>query len=91
MEDAQVYSCQPALATRLLGDDAFHGSSTIVKPVVGKFVRTLLSIAWNWHRKVNHREVNKIDTGVREVGEKWKCASLKCCFQRCSSTISVIE
>ncbi|KAF8422282.1 P-loop containing nucleoside triphosphate hydrolase protein [Boletus edulis BED1] len=71
-EDAQIYLAQNNLAVELFGEEAFIESSDYLKPVVGNFCRTLLSHTWNRYRKLNHRELNKMQKGIANVGDKWK-------------------
>ena len=44
--------------------------------MVGRFVQTLITIAWNRHRKVIVRETKKIDTGLKDVKDKWTGPSI---------------
>ncbi|KAG6370138.1 P-loop containing nucleoside triphosphate hydrolase protein [Boletus reticuloceps] len=71
-EDAQIYLAQNNLAVELFGEGAFIESSDYLKPVVGNFCRTLLSQTWNRYRKLNHRELDKMQKGIANVGDKWK-------------------
>ena len=44
--------------------------------MVGRFVQTLITIAWNRHRKVIVWETKKINTGLKDVKDKWTGLSI---------------
>lgn len=63
--------CQKVLAERLMGQAVYRGKSSLLKPDVGKFVRSLLVSSWNRYRKTVRRDMDKISRDVKIVKEAW--------------------
>ena len=77
-ESAQIYQLQDKVATALFGDDAYIGDSTMLKPEVGTFAKTLLTITWNRYRKGVKRDVRQMDTAFAQVTQLWDGKFFRC-------------
>ncbi|KIN93227.1 hypothetical protein M404DRAFT_171587 [Pisolithus tinctorius Marx 270] len=70
-EAAQIYDCATPLAQKLFGDEAFLGTSSLLKGEVVKFCRTILSLSWNRYRKAVSRDVRLMDSLYEMVTQSW--------------------
>jgi hypothetical protein len=76
MADANISSINEALMEELFGDDGYaDDEGTLILPAVTKFLDTLLSNAWNRHRKWVKADKTKLQKQREELKDLWEGAS----------------
>lgn len=82
-DTAQIYLLQDKVAAALFGEDAFIDNTTMLKPAVVTFAKTLLTTSWNRYRKTVRRDVRQMDTAFQEVTQLWNGASSRIALRLC--------